>query len=130
MFFGNGNRFVSVAVDAHHNRATNAFHLIRIRVDKPLNQLHTRVAQLFEACLAHDGIMNQDRFFEIELKMGKDVFKCQPINLLTKTLLVEKCTAVVVEMTLRSVVDMVKRVKVGHADLDGTSSFHTEFLCS
>ena len=100
MFFRNSDRFVSVAVDAHHHRAANAFHLIRIRVDKPLNQFHARVAQLFEACLAHDGIMNQDRPFEIELKMGKDILKCQPINLFAKALFVKKCTAVVVEMTL------------------------------
>jgi len=72
--------------------------------------------------------------------MDKDVFKGQPVNFGLKDMLEVAASAHVEIVALRTVVDMIIRVKVAHADLDGTGehgilrpggieeSFHTSLI--
>ena len=81
----------------------------------------------FKAGVAHFGdhrftsevVVKMNGHLEIKFHVNQYVFKGQPIDLLLEGVLKKTASTHVEVVALRPVVDMIVRVKVAHADLDG-----------
>jgi hypothetical protein len=68
--------------------------------------------------LTDDLVVNLHRLLEIKLHMDKHITELHPINLIIEKMLKILASSVVEQVTLRSVVDMVKRIEVAHPNLN------------
>ena len=117
---GNPLRLVGVAVVIHHHGVAKGLHLPCPLIHKPLHHLEAGVAHLEDRRLAHQLVMEPDRQPEVEIDMDQHILKGEPIDLGVEDMLEVAASTHVEVVALRPVVDVVVRIQVAHADLDGT----------
>ena len=124
---GNPLRLVRFAVEIHHHGVAQGLDFARFSILQALLHLEAGVAHLRDAALTDDGIVEMDGLAEIEVHVDEDIFEGQPIDFGLEDMLEVAASTHVEEVALRPVVDVVVRVEVAHADLDGTGK-HISYI--
>ena len=117
---GNPLRLVRLTVEIHHHGVAQRLDLARFGILQALLHLEAGVAHLCDAALADNRVVETHGFAEIQVHMDKDVFKSKPIDMGLKNMLEVSASTHVEKIALRPVIDVVVRVEVAHADLNGT----------
>ena len=94
--------------------------LARFGILEALLHLETGVAHLNDAAFTDNRVVEKHRLAEIQVHVDEDVFECEPIDSGLEDMLEVAASTHVEVVALRPVIDVVIRVEVAHADLDGT----------
>ena len=111
---------VRLAVEIDNHGVAQSLHLARFGIFQALLHLETGVAHLTDAAFAYNRVMEKHRLAEIQVHMDENVFECKPVDSGLEDMLEVAASTHVEVVALRPVVDVVVRVEVAHADLDGT----------
>lgn len=119
---GIGNTFslVCFAIEIDHNSVTQRLDFVCLDITQALLHLEAGVAQFGDTALAHNVVMEMHGMTEIKVDVDEDIFECKPIDWRLEDMLEIAASTHVEEVALRPVVDVIIRVEVAHADLDGT----------
>ncbi len=113
-------RLVRFSIKIHHHGVAQGLDFARFSIFKALLHLEAGVAYLEDATFTNNGIMEQHGMAEVQVHMDEDILKGQPVDFGLEDML-EIATSTHVEVVaLRPIVDVVIRVEVAHANLDGT----------
>ena len=94
--------------------------LARLGVAQELLHLEAGVAYLGDAAFTHTGVVELHGMAKVQVHMDEDILEGEPVDGCLEDMLKITATAHVEVVALRPVVDVVVRVEVAHADLDGT----------
>ena len=89
----------------------------RFSIFQALLHLEAGVAYLENATLTNNGVVEQHGMAEVQVHMDEDILKGEPVDFGLEDMLEIAASAHVEKVALRTVVDMVIRVEVAHADL-------------
>ena len=89
-------------------------------VHQALLHLKAGITHFGDHRFTSEVVVKMNGHLEIKLHMNQYVFKGKPIDLLLESMFKKTASTHVEVVALRPVVDMVVRVKIAHADLDGT----------
>ena len=113
-------RLVRLAVEIHHHGMAQRLDLARFCILQALLHLETGIAYFRNATLAHNVIVEMNRMTEIKVDVDKHILECKPIDLGLEDMFEVAASTHVEEVALRPIIDVVIRVEVAHANLDGT----------
>ena len=119
-FARNPFRLVRLTVEIDHHGMAQRLDLTRFGILETLLHLETGVAHLDETAFAHNRVVEMHGNTEIKVDVDEDIFESQPVDSGLKDMLEVAASTHVEVVALRPVVDVVVRVEVAHADLDGT----------
>ena len=117
---GDPLRFVCFAVEIDDHGMAQSLHLARLAVTQALLHLKAGVAYFKNTTLTNNGFVEEHRLAEVQVHMDEDILEGQPIDFSLEDMLEIAASTHVEVIALRPVIDVVIRVEVAHADLDGT----------
>ena len=117
---GDSLRLVRFAVVIHHHGMAQGLDFASISIFQALLHLEAGVAYLEDATFTNNGIMEQHGMAEVQVHMDEDILKGEPVDFGLEDMFEVTASTHVEVVALRPVVDMIVRVEVAHADLDGT----------
>ena len=112
-------RLVRLTVEIDHHGVAQGLDFARLGIFEALLHLKAGVTYLGDVTLADNGVMEQHGVAEVQIHVDKDIFKGQPVDFGLEDMLKVSASTHVEVIALRPVVDVIVRVKVAHADLDG-----------
>ena len=121
-------RLVRLAVEIDHHGVAQRLDFACFAVAKALLHLEAGVADFRDAALAHNRVVEQHGMAKVQIHMDEDVFECEPVDFGLEDMLEIAASTHVEIIALRPVIDVVVRVEVAHADLDGAGE-HFILLC-
>lgn len=113
-------RLVCITIEIDHNSVTQRLDFVGLDIAQALLHLEAGVAQFGDTALAHNVVMEMHGMAEIKVDMDENIFEGQPVDLGLEDMFEVSASTHVEEVALRPVVDVIVRVEVAHADLDGT----------
>ena len=117
---GDPLRLVRFTVEIDHYGMAQRLDFARFGILQALLHLETRVAYLEDSTFTYNRVVKQDGLAKIQVHMDEDVLEGQPVDFSLEDMLEVAASAHVEVVALRPIVDVVIRVEVAHADLDGT----------
>ena len=117
---GNPLRLVRLTVEIHHHGVTQRLDFARFGILEALLHLETGVAHLNDAAFTDNRVVEMHGLAKVQVHVDEDILESQPVDSGLEDMFEIAASTHVEEVALRPVVDMVVRVEVAHADLDGT----------
>ena len=112
-------RLVRFSIKIHHHGMAQGLDFARFSIFKALLHLEAGVAYLEDATFTNNGVVEQHGMTKVQVHMDEDILKGQPVDFGLEDMLEVSASTHIEVVALRPVVDMVVRVEVAHADLDG-----------
>ena len=112
-------RLVRLTVEIDHHGVAQGLDFARLGIFEALLHLKAGVTYLSDTAFTHYRVVKEHRFSEVQVHMDKDIFEGKPVDFGLEDMLKVSASTHVEVVALRPVVDVVVRVKVAHADLDG-----------
>ena len=112
-------RLVRLTVEIDHHGVAQSLDFARLVIFEALLHLEAGVTYLGDTAFTHYRVVKEHRFSKVQIHVDKDIFKGQPVDFGLEDMLKVSASTHVEVIALRPVVDVIVRVKVAHADLDG-----------
>ncbi len=113
-------RLVRLTIEIHHHGMAQSLDFARFRIFQALLHLETGVAYFKNTAFTNNRVVKQHGMEEVQVHVDEDIFEGKPVDFGLEYMLKIAASTHVEVVALRPVVDVVIRVKVAHADLDGT----------
>ena len=117
---GDPLRLVRFSIEIDDHGVAQGLDFASISIFQALLHLEAGVAYLEDMTFTHNVVVKQHWVAEVQVHMDEDILEGEPVDGCLEDMLKITATAHVEEVALCPVVDMVIRVEVAHADLDGT----------
>ena len=112
-------RLVRLAVEIDHHGMAQGLYFTRLGIFEALLHFKAGVTYFGDSAFTNNRVVEQHGVAEVQIHVDKDIFEAQPVNFGLEDMLKVSASTHVEVIALRPVVDVIVRVKVAHADLDG-----------
>jgi hypothetical protein len=112
-------RLVRLTVEIDHHGVAQGLDFARLGIFEALLHFKAGVTYFGDSAFTNNRVVEQHGVAEVQIHVDKDIFEGQPVDFGLEDMLKVSASTHVEVVALRPVIDVIVRVKVAHADLDG-----------